>query len=285
MKLNFVFAIVLLLLISACSSKKSDTTAEPVAESQPVAVEPAPTPEPVSEPQPKAAPAVTRSQPVVAPVTATPVQAESDATVDSFKQRLEKITGKTYPTNKELQEQAEKGDVGAQAKLARSFWDEGNYDEAKKWYLKAAEQNDASAQHGLGVMYVFGQGVEQNYTEAIKWFGLAAAQGDAESQFSLGMRYSRGDSVPQDFAEAIKWFNLSASQGVPEAQMKLGDRYANGEGTTQDYVEAYKWYAIAAKDHPDAVQLRDDIESKMTADQIAQGKAKAAAFVPQKMSK
>ena len=52
-----------------------------------------------------------------------------------------------------------------------------DYVKAAKWYLKAAEQGYAWAQHKLGVMYANGRGVPQNDAEAIKWFRMAADQG------------------------------------------------------------------------------------------------------------
>jgi TPR repeat protein len=42
-----------------------------------------------------------------------------------------------------------------------------NYDEAMKWYRKAAEQGEAFAQSNLGFMYENGKGVPQNYDEAM----------------------------------------------------------------------------------------------------------------------
>ena len=49
---------------------------------------------------------------------------------------------------------------------------------ALKWFRKAADQGDASAQDNLGVMYSKGQGVTQDYVEVHMWFNLAAAQGN-----------------------------------------------------------------------------------------------------------
>ena len=48
-----------------------------------------------------------------------------------------------------------------------------DYFKAFEWWQKAAEQENALAQSGLGVMYQYGQGVRQNYTKAKEYFGLA----------------------------------------------------------------------------------------------------------------
>ena len=88
-----------------------------------------------------------------------------------------------------------------------------DFDEARKWYLKAAEQGDANAQSNLGVMYLRGQGVPQDYVEAARYFRMAAEQGHALAQNELGLRYDRGQGVPMDHAEAAKWYRKAAEQG------------------------------------------------------------------------
>jgi TPR repeat protein len=64
--------------------------------------------------------------------------------------------------------------------------------EAVKWFRRAADQRDATAQFYLGVMYSEGQGVPQNYAEAAKWYRLAADRGDAQAQYNLGLKGEAG---------------------------------------------------------------------------------------------
>jgi TPR repeat protein len=47
--------------------------------------------------------------------------------------------------------------------------------EYPRWYRKAADQDDASAQYDLGWAYDLGEGVPQDYAEAYFWMGLAAS--------------------------------------------------------------------------------------------------------------
>ena len=54
-----------------------------------------------------------------------------------------------------------------------------DYEEAMKWYLKAAEQGYANAENIIGELYYYGEGVAQDYEEAMKWYLKAAKQGDA----------------------------------------------------------------------------------------------------------
>jgi TPR repeat protein len=145
-----------------------------------------------------------------------------------------------------------------------------NYEQAVKWYTKAAEQGEVYAQFNLGSMYRNGQGVPQNGTEAVKWYTKAAEQGDVMAQIILGGMYKYGESVPQNGTEAVKWYTKAAEQGSVTAQNNLGEMHRYGynsalqnslvprllrpivygyvyDGLPQDYKEAVKWYTKAAE--------------------------------------
>ena len=64
-----------------------------------------------------------------------------------------------------------------------------DHKEALKWYQKAAEQGNASAQGNLGDMYEFGKGVTQDYAEALNWYRKAADQGNSYGQNNMGRMY------------------------------------------------------------------------------------------------
>ena len=107
---------------------------------------------------------------------------------------------------------------------------------------KLAEQGDVEAQNELGVCYDNGDGVPQNYDEAKKWFGKAAAQGYAVAQRNLGICYGREEK----YEEAVKWYKKAAEQSESIAQNNLGVCYYYGLGVSQNYEEALKWYEKAA---------------------------------------
>lgn len=52
-------------------------------------------------------------------------------------------------------------------------------------------------------MYAEGAGVPQNYDEAMKWYRKAAEQGEAFAQSNLGFMYENGKGVPQNYDEAM----------------------------------------------------------------------------------
>lgn len=148
-----------------------------------------------------------------------------------------------------------------------TYYEEKNYEEAVKWYKKAAEQGNADAQYKLGYCYAHGGyeiplemqdslgynyekglGVDQDFDKAIEWYRKSAEQGNAEAQYSLADCYLCGRGVAMNEVEAIKWLHKAAEQGHIEAQYYLGKCYYKGiHGVLIDYDEAAKWYRKAAE--------------------------------------
>jgi TPR repeat protein len=151
------------------------------------------------------------------------------------------------------------------------------------WFRKAADQGHTLAAFNVGVMYDNGIGVAKNYAEAARWYRVAADKGDAAAQYNLGLLYVDGAGVAQDLPTAVSWWRKSADQGYAEAQFNMGVAYANGAGVPVDNVEAYKWLLLAAAGgSKGAVAAVPVIKGAITADQAAQGQAKAAQWKPVK---
>lgn len=150
----------------------------------------------------------------------------------------------------ELKPLAEQGNAIAQSHLGYLYYTgEGvpqSFDEAVKWYLKAAVQGNRDAQYNLAVAYAFGEGEKQDYKEAAIWYRRAAEQGHPVAQYSLGLSYAYGEGVKQDDKMAAEWFLKSAEQGYENAQVMVGSLYHTGDGFTKDYSKAVEWYRKAA---------------------------------------
>src|SRR5450759_551495 len=73
---------------------------------------------------------------------------------------------------------------------ADAAYSRGDYATALRIIRPLAEQDNASAQFRLGVMYGSGDGVPKSDVEQLKWFRRAAYQGDADAQYSLGSMYN-----------------------------------------------------------------------------------------------
>lgn len=180
---------------------------------------------------------------------------------------------------------ADKGDARAQSGLAVMYsTGDGmprNVVEAAKWYRKAAEQGHAEAQHYLGNSYYYGSGVPKNLFEAVQWYRKSAEQGNPLGQVHLGFMYYKGEAVPKEFTEAANWYLRAAKQGNRESQWRLGWMYERGQGLLQNQVEAYKWYNLAAAmGDQEYRKFRDDLQTKMTPSQIAEGQRLAREYHP-----
>ena len=109
-----------------------------------------------------------------------------------------------------------------------TFYEKGlsvkkDVDIARRYYLQAAERGNAKAMHNLAVLDADGGGKGANYKSASQWFRKAADRGVADSQFNLGILYARGIGVEQNLAESFKWFSLAAAQGDADAGRKRDD--------------------------------------------------------------
>ncbi len=140
---------------------------------------------------------------------------------------------------------AEQGHAHAQFLLGYMYYEglgvERDYQKTLYWLGRAAEGGDLEAQHTLGKMYFVGEGVERDYQKALYWFEKAAQQGDAIGQYNLGYMYYNGLGVDRDYKKAIEWFEKAAQQGNSDSQYILGDMYYNGLGE-QDYQKALYWF-------------------------------------------
>jgi TPR repeat protein len=63
-------------------------------------------------------------------------------------------------------------------------------------------------------MYDNGLGVPKDPAQAARWYRKAADQGDATAQSNLAFMYAIGRGVPKDYVQAHMWSNLAAA-GAP----------------------------------------------------------------------
>jgi hypothetical protein len=168
--------------------------------------------------------------------------------------------------------------------------DNKNDKEAMKWYTKAAEQGDSSAQNSLGDMYKYGwedkygwvtwDNDKKNDKEAVKWYTKAAVKGHSSAQNSLGDMYRHGGrGVRQSYYEAVEWYIKAAEQGDAGAQFNLGSMYRNGQGVPQNYKEAYIWASLAAAHSPapeGATKVRDAVAKKLPPKDLIAAQQRAA---------
>lgn len=117
---------------------------------------------------------------------------------------------------------------------------------AVTWYRESADAGLPRGQSDLGVMYLWGWGVERNYTEAYRLFSAAAAKGDPRGENGLGIMSENRLGVERNYDDAMNWYLKAAATGYANAQSNIGGMYQSGHGVKKNYDEAMKWYRKAA---------------------------------------
>lgn len=97
-------------------------------------------------------------------------------------------------------------------------FDQKNYQEAMKYYLKAAKYNNFDAINNIGYMYSHGLGVEEDNSKAFQWFLKAAKLGNPISMYTVGINYYYGTGIPKDITKAKEWLSKSANTGYSDAK-------------------------------------------------------------------
>lgn len=139
--------------------------------------------------------------------------------------------------------------------LAVHFDGESDFDEAFKFYTKAAQAGDSFSQYILGGIYShdelksiqeYRNIINLDYERAVFWYEKAALQGERLALIRSADIYFEGKGIPRDYSAAAKWYQEAANEGFPSAQNRLGNMYLRGQGVSQDYSKAIEWHKKAA---------------------------------------
>jgi len=107
-----------------------------------------------------------------------------------------------------------------------------------------------------------------------------AMAGDAQSQFEMGERFFQGIGVERNDEHAAGWFYEAAMRGHIKAQTNLAMMCYLGRGVPIDPAEACKWAWLAARrGGEDALAIQRKIESRITPEDIAEGRKRAQALL------
>jgi TPR repeat protein len=97
----------------------------------------------------------------------------------------------------------------------------GEHREAYRSFKRLAKKEHVEAQYQLGMLYLFGKGVEQDTDQGVRWLRDAATNGSYLAANELGQIYLSGKGVDIDENEAVKWLELAteiAQQNEGEAE-------------------------------------------------------------------
>lgn len=186
-----------------------------------------------------------------------------------------------------LRSAALKGDPAAAYEVAVRYA-EGkgvptNFQEAAKWYERAAQNGVVLAMFRLGTLYEKGLSVKKDIDVARRYYTMAAERGNAKAMHNLAVLEADGGGNGANYRSASAWFRKAAERGVADSQFNLGILYARGIGVEQNLAESYKWFSLAAaQGDSDAALKRDDVAKRLGAQSLAAAKLAVSSFTPTK---
>lgn len=139
----------------------------------------------------------------------------------------------------------DKGSALTYLQTADRYNEASNYQEAVKWYHRAAALGNSQAQSMMGYYYHTGKLGEKKPLEAIKWYEKAVEQDHSGAMEFLGYCYAY-ELKPNDWPKAFTLFNRAAERNNAGAQRHLAMCYEEGKGVDKDLDEAKQWYEKAA---------------------------------------
>lgn len=182
-----------------------------------------------------------------------------------------------------LRTAAMKGDATAAYEIGVRFAEgkgvAANYDEAAKWYDRAAQAGVVPATFRLGTLYEKGLGVKKDVDIARRYYTQAAERGNAKAMHNLAVLDADGGGRGANYKSAAQWFRKAADRGVADSQFNLGILYARGIGVEQNLAESYKWFSLAAaQGDGDSSTKRDDVAKRLDPQSLAAAKLAIQTF-------
>ena len=157
-----------------------------------------------------------------------------------------------------------------------------NYDEAAKWYDRAAQAGVVPAIFRLGTFYEKGLSVKKDVDIARRYYLQAAERGNAKAMHNLAVLDADGGGKGANYKSASQWFRKAADRGVADSQFNLGILYARGIGVEQNLAESFKWFSLAAaQGDADSARKRDDIAKRLDPQSLAAAKLAIQTFTPE----
>ncbi|MDF3810792.1 hypothetical protein P3G22_10890, partial [Rhodopseudomonas sp. BAL398] len=182
-----------------------------------------------------------------------------------------------------LRNAALKGDASAAYEVGMRYAEgkgvAANFDEAAKWYTRAAKAGVVPAVFRLGTLYEKGLSVKRDLAMARVYYAQAAERGNAKAMHNLAVLDADGGGKGANYKSAVHWFRKAAARGVADSQFNLGILYARGIGVEQNLAESYKWFSLAAaQGDVDAGNKRDDVAKRLDPQSLSAAKLAVQTF-------
>jgi localization factor PodJL len=157
-----------------------------------------------------------------------------------------------------------------------------NFDEAAKWYDRAAQAGVVPAIFRLGTFYEKGLSVKKDVDIARRYYMQAAERGNAKAMHNLAVLDADGGGKGADYKSASQWFRKAADRGIADSEYNLGILYARGIGVEQNLAESFKWFSLAAaQGDADSARKRDDIAKRLDPQSLAAANLAIQTFTPE----
>jgi len=102
------------------------------------------------------------------------------------------------------------------------------------------------------------------YDKAFKIWAQEIKQGNKEAMYNMGLLYYFGQGVDQDLNLAFKYCEKAALKGSARAQNNIAFMHMKGIGTKKSYISAYAWSLIAIENGYNSHGIRDDARVNLT---------------------
>ena len=169
------------------------------------------------------------------------------------------------------------------ARFAEGRGTQVNYEEALKWYERAADKGIVLAMFRLGTLLEKGLGTKKDPDAARRYYLQAAERGNAKAMHNLAVLDADGGGKGPNYKAAATWFKKAAERGIADSQYNLGILYARGIGLEQNLAESFKWFSLAAaQGDADAGRKRDDIAKRLDQQSLAAAKLAIQTFTPER---
>lgn len=157
------------------------------------------------------------------------------------------------------EKKANEGDVAAMVDLGKLFYVGSrfypkNQEQARGWFVRAAEGGNAVAQYQMADMAARGEGgprdealAKRYYEQALASWKKEAEAGDTKAAFWAGLLYEKGLVAGSSPDKSVPYLLQAADSGNVKAQILLAFKYRDGEGVTKDAAKAVEWYEKAAE--------------------------------------
>lgn len=133
-------------------------------------------------------------------------------------------------------------DPVTQTNIGVELFNSGNFEDAAKFFNKAAAKGYNRAQHNLGKMYNDGIFFNKDIDKSIAFYKLAASTGYAKSEFNLGLIYYALDKNSEHIDKAIFWFSTALEHGEDRADFFLGKLFLAASHIENNKLQSLHWF-------------------------------------------